>query len=114
MIRAKIVKNNYPNFVFYNTLTKQYEKFIRITSQRSGQSGVNAQEYSTFESFLPSYGEQKRIGDYFHQLDQLITLHQRKLEKLKDIKKFMLKNMERVRIYICMNRKEKLILLLFV
>lgn len=34
----------------------------------------------------PSLKEQKRIGDYFEQLDTLITLHQRKLKKLKDLK----------------------------
>ena len=77
LIRAKINANSYPDFVFYNTLTKEYEKFIRITSQRSGQPGVNAQEYSSFEFSLPSYEEQKRIGRFFRNLDHLITLHQR-------------------------------------
>ncbi len=37
--------------------------------------------------------EQNRIGDYFDSLDHLITLHQRKLEKLKIIKKSMLENL---------------------
>ena len=78
LIRAKINDNTYPDFVFYNTLTKEYERFIRITSQRSGQPGVNAQEYSSFEFSLPSYEEQKKIGEYFRNLDHLITLHQRK------------------------------------
>ena len=78
LIRAKINANSYPDFVFYNTLTKEYEKFIRITSQRSGQPGVNAQEYSSFEFSLPSYEEQKRIGRFFRNLDHLITLHQYK------------------------------------
>ena len=93
LIRAKINANSYPDFVFYNTLTKEYEKFIRITSQRSGQPGVNAQEYSSFEFSLPSYEEQKRIGRFFRNLDHLITLHQRELEKLKNIKKACLEKM---------------------
>ena len=93
LIRAKINANFYPDFVFYNTLTKEYEKFIRITSQRSGQPGVNAQEYSNFEFSLPSYEEQKRIGNFFCNLDYLITLHQRKLEKLKNVKKSCLEKM---------------------
>ena len=37
--------------------------------------------------------EQKIIGQYFANLDNLITLHQRKLEKLKNIKKSMLEKM---------------------
>lgn len=41
----------------------------------------------------PSFNEQKKIGDYFRELDNLITLHQRKCEKLKALKKFMLQNM---------------------
>lgn len=93
LIRAKIKEDTYPDFVFYCTLTKQYEKFIRITSQRSGQPGVNAQEYATFEFCLPSYEEQEQIGKYFRNLDNLITLYQRKLEHLKELKKGLLQKM---------------------
>lgn len=42
---------------------------------------------------LPSVAEQKKIGTYFEKLDRLITLHQCKLEKLKNIKKSMLEKM---------------------
>ena len=42
---------------------------------------------------MPSVEEQEKIGEYFANLDQLITLHQRKCEKLKELKKFMLQNM---------------------
>ena len=46
------------------------------------------------ESFLvPTIEEQRKIGDYFSHLDHLITLHQRKLEKLKLIKKSFLEKM---------------------
>lgn len=90
LIRAKINENTYPDFVFYNTLTKKYERFIRITSQRSGQPGVNAQEYSSFEFSLPSYEEQKKIGEYFRHLDNLITLHQRKLDEERKKKKALM------------------------
>ena len=43
--------------------------------------------------FSPKVNEQVKIGKYFHNLDNLITLHQRKLEKLKNIKKSMLEKM---------------------
>lgn len=46
-----------------------------------------------FPVFMPSKAEQESIGIYFEQLDNLITLHQRKLEKLKKIKKAMLEKM---------------------
>jgi len=43
--------------------------------------------------FPPEKSEQKKIGDFFQSLDSLITLHQRKLEKLKKIKKSCLEKM---------------------
>lgn len=50
--------------------------------------------FSEFDVTIPhSKDEQKKIGDYFRNLDHLITLHQRKCDEIKEIKKFMLKNM---------------------
>ena len=93
LIRAKIKSDYDADFVFQNTLTDSYDSYIRITSQRSGQPGVNAQEYANFALSVPSLAEQKKIGAYFSHLDSLITLHQRKLEKLKNIKKACLEKM---------------------
>ncbi|WP_345757708.1 restriction endonuclease subunit S [Ligilactobacillus salivarius] len=42
---------------------------------------------------LPNIEEQKQIGSYLMKFDSLIALHQRKLEKLKQLKKFLLQNM---------------------
>ena len=93
LIRAKVKPEYDAEFVFQNTLTDKYGKFIRITSQRSGQPGVNAQEYQCFEIMTPKYEEQKRIGALFQNLDNLITLHQRKCDESKELKKFMLQKM---------------------
>ena len=93
LIRARIKSGVDSNFVFQHTLTSSYENFIRVTSQRSGQPGVNAKEYSTFEISVPSYEEQRKIGSFFKQLDDTITLHQRKCDKLKDLKKGYLQKM---------------------
>ncbi|HEM3491147.1 TPA: restriction endonuclease subunit S [Streptococcus suis] len=93
LIRAKIKDNFNPDFVFQNTLTANYERFISITSMRSGQPGVNAQEYSNYEFMVPSHPEQKAIGTFFSTLDQQITLHQRKLDKLKHVKQAYLSEM---------------------
>ncbi len=86
LIRAKINSENDAEFVFQNTLTDSYNSFIRITSQRSGQPGVNAQEYQGYNFYVPNLEEQKAIGNYFRSLDNLITLHQRKCDKYKSIK----------------------------
>ena len=68
-------------------------KYIVVTSQRSGQPGVNAQEYSEFEIRVPEKEEQTKIGVYFRNIDHLITLHQHKCDELQKLKKFMLQNM---------------------
>lgn len=77
LIRAKIKMDYDPEFVFQNTLTPDYDKYIHITSQRSGQPGVNAQEYGEYSLMVPSLPEQRKIGDFLRGLDILITLHQR-------------------------------------
>ncbi|MCT3579797.1 restriction endonuclease subunit S [Levilactobacillus brevis] len=93
LIRARIKSGVDSNFIFQHTLTSSYENFIRVTSQRSGQPGVNAKEYSIFEISVPSYEEQQRIGSFFKQLDNTIALHQRKLAKLKKLKQGYLQKM---------------------
>ena len=77
LIRAKVNQDNDAEFVFQSTLSPSYEKYIRITSQRSGQPGVNAQEYGEYDLFAPSKEEQQRIGQFLRGIDHLITLHQR-------------------------------------
>ena len=42
---------------------------------------------------FPEINEQKAISNFITELDHLITLHQRKCEKLKELKKYMLRNM---------------------
>ena len=57
------------------------------------QTNLSVSDVMKFESYYPKYEEQETIGRCFSQLDQLITLHQRKCDELKNMKKFMLQNM---------------------
>ena len=93
LIRARIKEEYDTEFVFQNTLTDRYNKYIAVTSQRSGQPGVNAQEYAEFEIEVPKKEEQTKIGTYFRNIDYLITLHQRKLDMLKKLKSACLSEM---------------------
>nr|WP_025774322.1 restriction endonuclease subunit S [Clostridium botulinum] len=93
LIRARIKPKYSAEFVFQNTLTAEYNKFIRITSQRSGQPGVNAQEYCEYALNVPKFEEQTKIGTFFRNIDDLINVHQHKLEKLQNIKKAYLNEM---------------------
>ena len=67
----------------------------KITLLAQGISRYNISKNKVMEIAvsLPSLDEQKMIGQYFSQLDNLITLHQRELEKLKNIKKACLEKM---------------------
>ena len=58
-----------------------------------GQWRIHESDFLKIEISVPSVKEQRKIGAYLDDLDHLITLHQRKLEKLKNIKKSMLEKM---------------------
>ena len=83
LIRARIGEGADPEFAYQATLTDAYKKYVAITSQRSGQPGVNAQEYADYQLMLPSKTEQQQIGMTLRSLGDLITLHQRKRQWLK-------------------------------
>ena len=80
LIRAHVSDEADAGFIFQSALTERYKQFVLITSQRSGQPGINAQEYADLLLLLPSLPEQRRIGAFFDRLDSLITLHQRKYD----------------------------------
>ena len=58
-----------------------------------GQWRIHESDFVKIEVIIPSLIEQKRVGKFLNQLDNLITLHQRKLEKLKNLKKACLEKM---------------------
>lgn len=57
------------------------------------QTNLSLKDVLSFEKYYPEYDEQQKIGQYFSNLDNLITLHHRKLEKLEQIKQAMLHKM---------------------
>ena len=93
LIRGKVKEDCDAGFIYQNTLTKEYDSFIRITSQRSGQPGVNSKEYATFRLNIPCKDEQEKISKVLNGLDELYTLHQRKLDCLISIKKALLQQL---------------------
>ena len=58
-----------------------------------GQWKIHETDFMKIEVRIPSVDEQKKIGLYFDSLDNLITLHQRKCEQTKKLKKYMLQKM---------------------
>lgn len=90
-----------------NSLTpyKEYNPYFILTEssiwskkmKQQGASGmmqmINKNEFSELETFVPNKQEQDKIGKLFTNLDNLITLHQRKCDKLVELKKSLLEKM---------------------
>ena len=93
LIRQKVNKETSAQFVYQNTLTKAWERYVQVMSQRSGQPGINAQEVGRFELAIPEKAEQDKIAHLFNSLDNLIAANQRKLDLLKEQKKGYLQKM---------------------
>lgn len=94
LIRARVNKNVDREFVFQNTLTDGFKKYIRFVSQRSGQPGVNAEELKSYLMNLPaSLLEQRALASYFTSLDAQIAASTSRLSSLKQIKAASLLNM---------------------
>ena len=75
----------------------QNDDFVKLVLDRcTGTSypAINSNDLADIDVSIPLNGvEQHQIGSYFRNLDHLITLHQRKLETLKKLKKAMLQKM---------------------
>ena len=75
-----------------------YEPIMRSVLVNSTKAGTMMNELVVADFMkqsirVPSIGEQEKIGEYFSNLDHLITLHQRKCEETKKLKKYMLQKM---------------------
>ena len=93
LIRARIKEKFDSKFIFQNTLTDRFTQYVKVTSQRSGQPGVNGKEYGEYELYLPKYEEQQFIGSYFSNLDNLINSYQEKISQIETLKKKLLQDM---------------------
>ena len=92
LIKAHVKSEN-SNFVFYQTLTERYAKWVQLTSMRSGQPGINANEYSEFGIQIPCLQEQQKIASLFTELDNLIQSAKKELDGYRELKQGMLQKM---------------------
>ena len=82
-----------PYFLNYQYQTLKSKKKIENITTGNTIKHILASEMQQFEVDMPELAEQKKIAEYFRALDHLITLHQRKLEHVKKMKKSMLQKM---------------------
>lgn len=92
----KVIDGN-PKFIEYYFATKipdrELAKLVSSGARMDGLLNINFNEFMGINLTVPNKSEQEKISNYFSNLDHLITLHQRKCEQLKELKKFMLQNM---------------------
>ena len=86
----KIIDSNYL-CSFLNT--DKHKKWAVSISTGDGRTNYNLGDYFELVVPVPSIAEQKRIASYIQKLNRLITLHQRKYDKLTNVKKSMLGKM---------------------
>lgn len=91
------VEEGSPDFLEYYFATKlpdrELGKLISSGARMDGLLNIGYNEFMGIQMLFPSVEEQKQISNYFRTLDYLITLHQRKLEKLQNMKKSCLQKM---------------------
>ena len=84
-----------PNFFRYLILDENFKHHLELSSP--GGAGRNRvlklSDMLEYKMNFPSEAEQKKIAAYFDDLDNLITLHQRKCDETKKLKKYMLQKM---------------------
>jgi len=85
-------KNVNPFFIQLNITSPKGQKEIELNQAGGGREGLNFQQIARM-LFFPNKEEQDKIGTFFKQLDDIITLHQRKLDQLKELKKAYLQVM---------------------
>ena len=90
-----IIRTNEGYIPYLTTVLKgpAVEDFIRRNPTIGAQPNLSLEQVNNLDISYPEYDEQVKIGDYFALLDNLITLHQRKCDETKKLKKYMLQKM---------------------
>ena len=85
LIRANVKMEDNPKFVFYQTQTHRYKKWVSIMSMRSGQPGINSQEYASYKFWKPCKEEQDKISALISLLDTRIQTQKKIIEKYESL-----------------------------
>lgn len=93
LIRGHVKESYNSFFIFSQTLTEQYHRWVKIMSIRSGQPGINATEYAQFKFLCPCLEEQQKIANCLSAMDRKIEAEKKILEDWKELKKALLQQM---------------------
>ncbi|MCW5521116.1 restriction endonuclease subunit S [Aureitalea sp. L0-47] len=76
-----------PRFIYALTFKESYNKWVHVYSMRSGQPGLNAEEYKELKLNIPSLSEQQKIASFLSAVDNKIQQLTKKKELLEQYKK---------------------------
>ena len=94
LIRLKVDKENYdPFFVKLNLSERTFKRQFIVRAKTTAFTTIGQEDIAECSGLFPKREEQEKIGIYFSNLDHLITLHQRKYDETKTLKKYMLQKM---------------------
>ena len=93
VFRTHDIDNLYLEFYFKTTSWHRFMKLNGDSGARFDRFTISSTQFMEMPIPYPALEEQQKIGEYFDSLDHLITLHQRKCDELRNIKKFMLQHM---------------------
>ena len=79
LIRVHVKEGVDSGYVFLNTLTEEYDKWVLLESARSGQPGINAEQYRRYRFKLPSFKTQSYIAEIANYLDAKIHKESQRL-----------------------------------
>ena len=94
LIRANVTTHD-PYFVFSQLHTHRYWRWVSIMSARSGQPGINSQEYSSFPIYTTSIEEESKIAKLLSLLDERIATQNKIIDKLQSLIKGIAQNIVR-------------------
>lgn len=94
LIRVKVNKEKYdPFFVKLNLSGNAFKRQFIVRAKTTAFTTIGQEDISECLGSFPKKEEQQQIGECFMVIDHLITLHQRKCDQMKELKKYMLKKM---------------------
>lgn len=87
LIKAHVLPSSDDYFIYSQTLTDRYWKWVKTASMRSGQPGINANEYASYSFAVPSLPEQRKIADFLSAVDAVIAAQQAEVDAWEQRKK---------------------------
>ena len=90
---SKLNNHDDADYLYHYMCSENGQSQIRTCTKGGAQATITIEDIRDFDVLIPSEQERKKIGELLSSIDNLITIHQRKCEEIKELKKYMLQKM---------------------